>query len=527
MRLTDASVVIRPRNAWEAVDLGTLMAGRQQWLLVKSWLALTLPFFLVISLAGWRWPVAAGIVFWWLKPAFDRLPLYILSTSLFGAEPTVRQALRAWPAQARPNLIASLTWRRFSPWRSFYLPAVQLEGLKGKALSERLKVLGRQNAAHAFWLTLLGLVMQCVMGFAVWGLIYVMLPQHVEFRVFLNQIVIADKENSVVFQHFANFVSVFLIAYWEPIYVACGFSLYLNRRTVLEAWDIELVLRRLHQRLGGIAYALLLVFALVALPATQPAMADDDTDDAVASCPLPPDSETGPDSPHLLNQSLTSKASREAIEALVKKPPFTTPTVITQWFPDADQNKDKAAGKPPAWLLKWLLQNGNTGVLGLVAKSLEAVLWLLGILGIATLLWRYREWLATFVTRRPSRKKSHRETPEQLFGMPVSAASLPEDIAGNVERLWADQPREALGLLYRGLLYRLLSDFELPLKTSSTEAEVLALVNNLQQPALTTFSKRLTGHWQALAYGHQLPRPDLREALCADWRALFETRLPA
>jgi hypothetical protein len=26
---------------------------------------------------------------------------------------------------------------------------------------------------------------------------------------------------------------------WEPIYVACGFSLYLNRRTVLEAWDIE------------------------------------------------------------------------------------------------------------------------------------------------------------------------------------------------------------------------------------------------------------------------------------------------
>ena len=27
MRLTDASVVIRPRTSWEAMDLGVLMAG--------------------------------------------------------------------------------------------------------------------------------------------------------------------------------------------------------------------------------------------------------------------------------------------------------------------------------------------------------------------------------------------------------------------------------------------------------------------------------------------------------------------
>ena len=30
----------------------------------------------------------------------------------------------------------------------------------------------------------------------------------------------------------------------EPFYVAGGFSLYLNRRTLLEGWDIELELRR-------------------------------------------------------------------------------------------------------------------------------------------------------------------------------------------------------------------------------------------------------------------------------------------
>ena len=36
----------------------------------------------------------------------------------------------------------------------------------------------------------------------------------------------------------------------EPFHVAAGFSLYLNRRTELEAWDLELAFRRLRERLG-------------------------------------------------------------------------------------------------------------------------------------------------------------------------------------------------------------------------------------------------------------------------------------
>ena len=49
----------------------------------------------------------------------------------------------------------------------------------------------------------------------------------------------------------ASGVDALVLVVWEPIYVACGFSLYLNRRTVLEAWDIELVFRRMRQRLVG------------------------------------------------------------------------------------------------------------------------------------------------------------------------------------------------------------------------------------------------------------------------------------
>ena len=47
MRLTDASVTIRPRSAWEACDLGVLLARRHAGLLTASWALLTLPVFVL------------------------------------------------------------------------------------------------------------------------------------------------------------------------------------------------------------------------------------------------------------------------------------------------------------------------------------------------------------------------------------------------------------------------------------------------------------------------------------------------
>jgi len=84
-------------------------------------------------------------------------------------------------------------------------------------------------------------------------------------------------------------------------------------------------------------------------------------------------------------------------------------------------------------------------------------------------------------------------------------------------------PREALGLLYRGLLSRLLHDFNLPLKTADTEGQVLERVQRLQQPQLLAFSDELTRHWQNLAYGHRLPPAVVQQQLCNDWRTLFSS----
>ncbi|MGH8354073.1 MAG: DUF4129 domain-containing protein, partial [Pseudomonas sp.] len=119
----------------------------------------------------------------------------------------------------------------------------------------------------------------------------------------------------------------------------------------------------------------------------------------------------------------------------------------------------------------------------------------------------------------PQRRR--RAPPAVLFGLEVTPQSLPADVAGEAERLWAEHPREALGLLYRALLSRLLHDFQLPLKGAHTEGEVLQLVLQLEQAELGRFAQALTRHWQNLAYGHRLPPESLKRGLCEGWRRLF------
>ena len=61
----------------------------------------------------------------------------------------------------------------------------------------------------------------------------------------------------------------------EPFYVAGGFALYLNRRTALEGWDLEVALRRMGERAQAasrsvdVARAAALALALAGLLALQ------------------------------------------------------------------------------------------------------------------------------------------------------------------------------------------------------------------------------------------------------------------
>ncbi|WP_095121336.1 DUF4129 domain-containing protein [Pseudomonas sp. Irchel s3f10] len=509
MRLSDATVVIRPRTTWEAMDLGVLMSQQHRRLLMTSWAIVTLPLFALLSLLLWDSPSLAVFIFWWLKPAYERLPLYILSQALFGETPTLKQALREWPRLLKPQLLASLTWRRLSFSRSFLLPVVQLEGLDGSARQQRLHVLLQRNAGAAQWLTIIGVHLETALWIGLMVLFYMLLPQQVETDWSWQSLILAADQDWRWLEHLTNAFYALVLVVWEPIYVACGFSLYLNRRTQLEAWDIELVFRRLRHRLNNAVLGLLLAVCLVLpnMPSTWAAEPDD-----------------SPQAPRLLNQPLTSQASRDSIKALLEQPLFKNKEVVTRYRFGEDPAKPAEAQKPgdaPQWL-KTLLGWLDGQHLNVLAKVIEVLLWGTLIAALGWLVWRYREFLQAFVSRRPRLpSKPKRAFPQQAFGLDLNRDTLPDDIAAHAEQLWQSQPRAALGLLYRGLLSHLLHDFDLSLKPADTELQVLAHVEQLQRPELLAFSRNLTNHWQNMAYGHRVPPASMQQELCDGWRALF------
>jgi hypothetical protein len=334
------------------------------------------------------------------------------------------------------------------------------------------------------------------------------LPQQVELDWSWQTLITAATQDWRWLEHLTNAFYALVLIVWEPVYVACGFSLYLNRRTVLEAWDIELVFRRMRQRLTSAAVTLLLA-AFLLMPTAQTVWAAEPV--------------ISPDSPRLLDQPLTSQASRDSIKAILDQPPFKNKESVTRYRFGEDQPVADTADddRTTEWLeaLLKLLDNQRFGA---AATLIEVLLWGVVISAIGLLIWHYRDWLQAFVRRRPAlNSKVARPLPQQAFGLDLNRETLPADIAASAERLWQTHPREALGLLYRGLLSHLLHDFNLLLKPADTEGQVLERIEHLQQPALLAFSKSLTGHWQNMAYGHRLPPAHLQQELCDGWRALF------
>ena len=508
MRLSDATVVIRPRSTWEAMDLGVLMSQRHRRLLMTSWAIVTLPVFALLTVFLWDSPSLALFIFWWLKPAFERLPLYILSSAMFGETPTLKQALRQWPRLLKPQLLASLTWRRLSLSRSFLMPVVQLEGLGGEARQQRLSVLLQRNAGAAQWLTIIGVHLESALWIGLLVLFYMLLPQQVELDWGWQTLITAAVQEWRWLEHLTNTFYVLVLIVWEPVYVACGFSLYLNRRTVLEAWDIELVFRRLRQRLMSTAVTLLLA-AMLLVPTAQNVWADEPA--------------ITPDSPRLLDQPLTSQASKDSIKTLLAQPPFKNKETVTRYRFGEDETarQNPNDGKTPDWL-KALVSLFDSQRFGFLANLIEVLLWGAVIGAVGMLIWRYRDWLQAFVSRRPQiNRRVARAVPQRAFGLELNRETLPADIAASAESLWPDNPRAALGLLYRALLSHLLHEHNMALKAADTEGEVLQRVAQLHQPDLLAFSKTLTLHWQNMAYGHRLPPAHLQQELCDGWRALF------
>src|SRR5574337_290834 len=134
MELERIRVVLRPRVPREALDLGAAMLRANARAVWSAWFAFTLPLFVLCNALGvlLGLPWLGWVLIWWLRPLFDRLPLYVLSR----AAPAAGSARGCAPPAACVALAgAASADRRHHQHAYLRLPAV-----RAGAVPERVAV---------------------------------------------------------------------------------------------------------------------------------------------------------------------------------------------------------------------------------------------------------------------------------------------------------------------------------------------------------------------------------------------------
>jgi len=344
---------------------------------------------------------------------------------------------------------------------------------------------------------------EIILSLLVYGIIIMFIPQELLVNIF-DRI----KENIFDFTHLIDQISLityaFAILILEPIYVAGTFSLYLNRRTELEAWDIELNFRQMASRLQKIQDSKQVLSAMLALPALllvlgmispTPAFAEGkgiQTTEEYLSPTLRPINDANAVASEILDGEEFSKHETKEVWRLK--------------FQDDDKKNDTDLDlgffSAFATILKILL------IAGLVAL-------------IAYLIIKRDQWLGFF--KGANSKKDTYQAPDILFGMDIRPESLPDNIPETARNLWQQgQLREAMSLLYRGALARLVNVEQVALHSGHTEGDVVNLAKSNLQDQQFVYLKSLTKHWQIVAYAHRDLSDEIVEHLLANWFSEFD-----
>jgi len=483
------TVRLRPRNAGEGIDLGFALARRRAKSIYAAWFAVYVPVAAVAFLALRDTPFWAWLFLWWLKPFFDRVVLEVLAAELFEDETRLASIVRRLPAIAwRSGIVGALTWRRFDLARSLHLAVYQLERLRGREARRRIATLDRDARPAAVWLTF---VMWNVEGFYALGVslaIALLVPVQLPLDTVLEAWFRGQFDGGAPMLRGA-LLGALAMSLVEPLYVACGFTLYLQRRTALEGWDIELRFRQLAARAEAARPALASgAAALLAAVAIAFGLA----------CTPPP---AWADEP--------SKAARE-IRGVLAQPEFGHDARVRRIHYVGPEWKAKETPRKPtdwSWLAEWL---------ELASRGLRGLAWAGAILAGAFILYHVARQV-----RLRGRARGARERPDFLFGLDVRPESLPDDVAGAAEALVRQGAvREALSLLYRASLVRFIEE-GVEFLRSDTEGDCLRRAERAARPTRRAYFERLVSAWRLLAYGHRSIAPSEAIAFAQEWRRHF------
>jgi hypothetical protein len=563
MKLDALTVELRPRSGWEAMELGSALVRRHAAAIWVPWLIVTLPVLALLCAGAWALGsvMLAWLAMWWLRPLFDRIPVYVLSRAVFGTAPGYAQTVRAQFRWGWRPMRGHLTWRRFSPLRAVTLPIDLLEGADPKLLAERRRIIGTGASGHAVQLTLMCVHFIYAVQLSLILLVLLFVPNE-KLPQFMQDVMELmggrPPEWAILLLVIVDYAATTVI---EPFYVGGGFGLYLNRRTQLEAWDVEIAFRRMRKRIeAGSLGALLLLTACWPLAASaqsfalqqsspptvqaQPAKDGENTADPAASKKTP--AQTPIKTPEeLAEEALGGPVQpQKDPEPGSQQPPQQTPP---QAKADASANEDED-GKPARELASifgegtaahrdfgraverayqdkdlrpkrreavWEKRNraqrqsGSAaqpeleGFAAVLAFIGEYGLWLLFGAVVLTLILTAKRWLPWL--RAMVMPGDPEPVPIEVQSVD-KAEPLPPDIASSARRLWREgQPRRALALLYRASVEAMLARAGTHLPPGATEAECLRVARRMPDADDRTVFQQMVRVWQYAAYGQRLP----------------------
>jgi hypothetical protein len=513
----------------------------QHWkALYGIWFGLTLPLFL---LALWLfnnhlfWVL---FVFWWLRPTFEAALLNYLSRALFGDFPSLSSSFRTFGQYAFKQWLANHLWRRLSITRSMDMPVSQLEGLSGDVRSRRIQSLHIFNSGAASWLTISFLFLHVLFYINLIALILWMTPE-VYLDVFIGQFSLLWDESPGIIQSIQALAIYAVMSFFSPFYIAAGFALYINQRTILEAWDIELTFKQLAARvketskrrtIRRIASSLgcwLLVMggALTSpdafaqskneLPRQSP---EQSAASFVQSAQIIPNEANQ----KLPSEPVTQQQARDMIQTIMKQPPFYRERLKEDVYYEFDwefNGKDSDSNASDNFgfsLSNWFFSGGFKGV----AFLMEVSLWLLVAGFIIWVILKVLDLKPNFaLTKKTSTSP---RLPEVMFGLDMAPESLPDDPGKRSWELWqSGQQRQALSLLLRASLLRLVDSYQLPFEDGYTELECARIVKAAAPSTVASYFEQLIQIWRPFAYGHRVPEDQQVSHLCEIWSEVFDS----
>lgn len=506
MRLDQLSAAIRPRSNWEAMDLGVALLRRDALAVYGAWFAITGPIALVFLVAGFLTSSLIPLfLFWWLKPVYDRIVLHVLSQSLFGAKPRVRDSVKAAPGFLGGWLFAALIWRRLDLGRAFNLPVWQLEGLRGAAVRGRLAVLNPKARGSAIGAAIVCMHLVVAIEVAVLGLILVFLPaEWVDYQDVFSWLFLGATPASGAVVFLVYYLAETII---EPFFVASGFGLYLGRRTQLEAWDLELAFRKLALKLAPALGAVLVCFSLLPPPVLAADEGLEVTDSWDAALEAAPD---------YWSRRVESGRLTDSQAWVQEAQEIHTDTLFGYrdegWeLKSRDESADESA-EDFSGLANWMATLGDA-----LSILLELLLWV-GAAAIAFFAARFL-WL-----QRDSLQLSDRPEEPEVLRLELAdgdTLALPADIAAAAARaLDSGDTVLAISLLYRGALEHFQGQgLELP--SGATEAECLRYAAAVAGSDQIDLFRRIVHYWQSLAYADEELEADAVRAVLRGWRPAF------